>query len=214
MRSSLWAAILLAAAALAGCGGLSDPYNDVSATGTGTTTTTPAFPEPGGGTATDAAAVPDPTGTTTTPVAIEEGIGSSAPDLPDDVDRSVLSTSAAATIERYVDLSGNWTWEDVVERMRQAARISMGQAREAMLVSAVQIPADTTYQTRGIRQTTRIEAIVPRAGATDEQASYLVVQRRRIEMIDATPSNQWFVSLARLTSVDGRWVVSVWEELV
>jgi hypothetical protein len=82
------------------------------------------------------------------------------------------------------------------------------------MTSALQIPAATTYQTRGVRQTTRIEAIVPRRGATDREASYLVVQRRRIEMIDATPSNQWFVSLATLRRVDGRWAVSAWEELV
>lgn len=202
MRSKLAAAILLAAAALAGCGGISDPYNDpqarTDAAQTGTTDAT-------------GATVP---AATDEPPAIERGIGEPAPDLSGALDRAVMSSSAAETIERFSDLTGTWTWRDIAAKLREAARISIGAASERNMTTALQIPAATTYQTRGVRQTTRIEAIVPREGATDTEASYLVVQRRRIEMIDATPSNQWFVSLATLRRVDGRWAVSAWEELV
>jgi hypothetical protein len=190
-------AVLLAAATLAGCG-LSDPYND-STTGLD------------GGSATTATT---PTGTQTGPVEIQKGIGSSTPDLPGGLDRSALSSSAATAIERFVDLSGTWTWRDAVQRYRRAAGLALGSARETMLVTAVQVASDATYRVRRIRQTTHIEAIVPRAGATAERIRYLVVQRRRIELADTPPSGQWFVSLATLRRVGDRWAMAAWDALV
>lgn len=200
-RSRIAVAVGLAATTLAACGGVSDPYNDRA----------------GDGGSTAARTAPTPT-TPRGPLQIDRGAGRSAADAPDPangaLDRAALSTSAARTIERYAQLSGTWTWRNVVARYRAAERISIGVARARVRDSAIQLPAVGGYQTHGVRQTTTVEAIVARSRAGDDTARYFVVQRRRIEMLNTPPSNQWFVSGATLRRVGDRWVVAQWTELV
>ena len=185
--------VLLAAAALGGCG-IKDPYNDNRGRPPATTTTS-------------AATTPE---LPAAPAAITEGIGRSALGRLKPAD---LSRTRARTIERYADFVGTWTWQNIGERYRAAARLALGPARARVLASVREVPSIAAYREREIRQATRIEAIVPH-GPSSDGPTYLVVMERRIELNDSPPSKQWFIALATLRRVGDRWAVIRWEDLV
>lgn len=185
-----------AALALAGCGGISDPYNDPQrapgATGATATATQP-------------------------PAATVEHPGM-APRNPDDppprpqrIAAAALSADAAATIARYAQLTGTWTWETVAGNYRRAAALALDGARVEAEQIVQQIPNDPRYRTQEVRQRTRLEGILLRGGSSS-RPRYVVVQRRRIELRATPPSNAWIVTVVVLRGVGGRWAVSSWED--
>lgn len=192
----LLAGVAALAAALAGCGGISDPYN-----------TTPSGTQATPTTATTA---------TQAPVTVQRpGMGPMGPDdpppRPQRIDESALSDDAAATIERYAGLVGTWTWKDVAARYRQAAALALDGARADAAQAAAEIPKDPRYELEQVRQTTRLEGILQRGG-TSERPRYVVVQRRRIELRATPPSDAWVITIAVLRRAGAGWAVSQWDD--
>lgn len=188
-RPLLAAGAAVLAAALAGCGGISDPYNT---TPSGTQATAPA------------------------PVTVERpGMGPMSaddpPPRPQRIDQAALSADAAATIERYAGLVGTWTWETVAARYRRAAALALDGARADAAQAAAEIPKDPRYALEQVRQTSRLEGILQRGG-TSARPRYVVVQRRRIELRATPPSNAWVVTIAVLRRAGAGWAVSSWED--
>lgn len=195
-RLAACATALTAALAAAGCGAISDPYNQPR------DTTAPTAP---------AASEPSRTATIQRP-----GMGPMGPDDPPPrpwrVDEAALSSDPRETIRAYARLVGTWTWRDVVANYRRAARMAIDGARADVAQAAAQIPLDPRYRTHQTRQTTTVEGLVAKPADGDDSARYVVVQRRRIAMKASEPSSFWLVTLVTLKRVGDRWAVASWED--
>lgn len=195
-RLAASAAALAAALAAAGCGGISDPYNEPQGTTAATTATAATQPQ--------------------TVTIQRPGMGPMGPDDPPPrplrIDEDALSADAGETIRTYAELTGTWTWEDVAANYRRASQLAIDGARADAAQAAAQIPLDPRYRTRETRQTTVLEGIVAKPSEDPDEARYVVVQRRRIEMKATQASNAWLVSIVVLRRVGDRWAVASWED--
>jgi hypothetical protein len=127
------------------------------------------------------------------------------------------STSQASTpdqaIGRFAGLYINWTPDTVAEHMRELAAESVGQARSAMQLAAVQTANDYELQRGGVANTGTVEAIAPLHGRSDE---FVVVTRETTTATNTTAYQglrpAWHVAIATVEQTGaGRWALSGWQ---
>ena len=107
----------------------------------------------------------------------------------------------------------NWTAGTVSGRMRALAKLSIGQARSAVLLAAAQTARDYELARSGIANSGTVEAIAPLAGSNDR---YVVVTRERTTASGTAAyrglAPAWHLALATATRVaPGAWAVSSWQ---
>jgi hypothetical protein len=110
---------------------------------------------------------------------------------------------------RYI----NWNAEDVSAQLRTLARVSVGQARSAMLQAASGTASDYELKQGGVANSGQVESIAPVAGAHDE---YAVVTRERTTATNTDEyqglAPEWHLALATVTRTrSGLWVLSDWQ---
>jgi hypothetical protein len=110
---------------------------------------------------------------------------------------------------RYV----NWDASDVTARLRELARVSVGQARAAMTQAASGTAADGALRQGGIANSGVVEAIAPVDRSRDE---YVVVTRERTTATGTRAyqglAPEWHLALATVTRTRaGLWVLSGWQ---
>jgi hypothetical protein len=116
-------------------------------------------------------------------------------------------------VETFAAAYINWTAATVSRRMRALAKLSIGQARSAVVLEAAQTAQDYELRRGGVANSGAVEAIAPVAAAVHE---YAVVTRERTT---ATNTNayvglrpEWHVAVATVSRVArGGWVVSAWQ---
>ncbi|MGO9885274.1 MAG: hypothetical protein ACLPV4_19935 [Solirubrobacteraceae bacterium] len=106
----------------------------------------------------------------------------------------------------------NWTAADVTGRMRALARLSIGQARSAVLLAAAQTAQDYELRRAGIANSGTVEAVAPLLHSNDR---YVVVTRERTTASNTTAyqglAPAWHLALATVSRVaSGAWAVSSW----
>lgn len=152
-----------------------------------------------------------PTGTSTTPLAQAQRTHE-YPSAPVRQTALGLPTPTGA-IELFATAYINWTASTVSRRMRALAKLSIGQARSAVLLAATQTAQDYELARSGIANSGTVEAIAPLAGANDR---YVVVTRERTTA-SSTSAYQglapaWHLALAGVTRLaSGAWAVSSWQ---
>lgn len=121
--------------------------------------------------------------------------------------------SAIAAIRTFARAYINWNAQTVAAEMRALAARSVGQARSAVQLAAVQTANDYELRRGGIANSGSVEAVARLAGSSNR---YVVVTR---ETTTATGTDAyqglrpaWHLTLATVTSVPGgRWVLSGWQ---
>jgi len=121
--------------------------------------------------------------------------------------------SAVEAVRAFATAYINWTAETVPGDMRALAERSIGQARSAVELAAVQTASDYELQRGGIANTGTVEAVAPLPGAADQ---YVVVTRESTSATNTTAYQglqpAWHVALATVSEVGaGEWVVSGWQ---
>lgn len=186
---------LLIAGELAGCAGITDPYQ----TG-GTARRTASTP-----TAVTPADVGDPT---------PERNGSVPARQQAAVDRlgaAAGRTSPRAALARYAALYVNWTAAGVAANQRQLAAISLGQARAQALQAATSLARDPELTKSAVSNTGTTVAIAPGQG-TAEGLWVIVTRERTIGKGDyAGLPPTLHVIYAQLTRTANGWVVTRWQ---
>jgi hypothetical protein len=107
----------------------------------------------------------------------------------------------------------NWTAQTLPGRMRALARISVGQARSTVLMTATQTARDYELRRGGIANSGTVQAIAELAGSRDRYA-VVTLERTTATTSDAYRGLQpaWHLALAAVTRVpDGGWAVSSWQ---
>jgi hypothetical protein len=106
----------------------------------------------------------------------------------------------------------NWTAATVSGQLRTLARRSIGQARATLELQAREVAADRELHRGRIANAGTVEAIGPLAGRLDR---YVVVTRERTSAAEDPAyrglAPEWHVSVATVTRVGSRWVLSAWE---
>jgi hypothetical protein len=123
-----------------------------------------------------------------------------------------LPTAADAT-EAFATGYVNWTAATVTGRMRALAKLSIGQARSAVLLLAAQTAQDYELARSGIANSGTVEAVAPLLGSSDE---YVVVTRERTTASNSTAyqglAPAWHLALAGVSRLaEGGWAVSSWQ---
>jgi hypothetical protein len=125
---------------------------------------------------------------------------------------SAGSVSAELAVRRFATAYINWTADSVAADMRALAARSVGQARSALELAAAQTASDYELRRGGIANSGTVETIAPLLGARNR---YVVVTRESTTATNTTAYDglrpAWHVSIAMVTPVGGRWVVSGWE---
>jgi hypothetical protein len=196
----LVAAVLVAALALAGCGGGARPVASPP---------TPAQP----GAPTPAAATPAAADASRTAIARADRTTHELPTPhgPERVDGGWPTPAQA--VEGFTARYINWSAATVASRLRALARASIGQARAAVSEQASEVARDGELRRGGIANAGTVEAIGPIAGARDR---YAVVTRERTTASSSAAYQglrpAWHVALATVTRLpDGLWVLSGWQ---
>jgi hypothetical protein len=121
--------------------------------------------------------------------------------------------SASAAVEAFAVAYINWSAATVARDMRALAAQSLGQARAAMQLAAVQTASDYELQRGGIANQGSVEAVARLRGASNR---YVVVTRE-FTSASASAAYQglqpaWHVAVATVSrEPTGRWVVSGWQ---
>lgn len=121
--------------------------------------------------------------------------------------------SASSAVQAFAAAYINWSAATVAGDMRELAARSIGQARAAMQLAAVQTGADYELQHGGISNQGTVEAVAPLREGGDR---YVVVTRE-LTSASVTAAYQglqpaWHVAVATVTRASaGRWVVSGWQ---
>jgi hypothetical protein len=106
----------------------------------------------------------------------------------------------------------NWTASTVSVRLRALARRSLGQARAALELQSSEVAADTELHRGKIANAGTVESVGPLPGSPGR---YVVVTRERTSAAhDAAYRGlapEWHVSVATVTRVGRRWVLSGWQ---
>lgn len=107
----------------------------------------------------------------------------------------------------------NWSATTVSARMRALAKLSVGQARSAVLLAAAQTAQDYELSRGGVANSGTVEAIAPLPGASRQ---YVVVTLERTTASNSTAyqglAPAWHVTLATVTRLaGGGWAVSTWQ---
>lgn len=121
--------------------------------------------------------------------------------------------TAVEAIDVFATVYINWTAATVSNRMRALAKLSIGQARSAVLLLAAQTARDYELARSGIANSGTVEAIASLLGSHDE---YVVVTRERTTASNTTAyqglAPAWHVALATVARVmAGGWTLSSWQ---
>lgn len=119
------------------------------------------------------------------------------------------SAAIASFAEGYID----WTADTLAADMRQLAARSIGQARAATQLAAVQTADDYELKRDGIANSGTVEAIAPLPGRSHQ---YVVVTRERTTATGTTAYEglqpAWHVAIATVSRLGpGEWVLSGWQ---
>jgi hypothetical protein len=187
-------AILIAAGELAGCAGISNPYQRGRA-GVARTTSTPTTPA-------DAA---DP--------AAERGgrIPASAQMAQNQIAPNAGRATPQAALERYASLYINWTATSVIASERGLASISLGQARAQALQAAADAARDPELTNSQVSNAGQVVAVTHGQGAA--VGEWVIVTREQTsgqgDYAGLPPTLH--VIYAQVTASPDGWVVSQWQ---
>ncbi len=123
------------------------------------------------------------------------------------------ATTAVGAIDAFATAYINWDADSVSADLRGLAARSVGQARSAMQLAAVQTASDYELQRGGIANSGVVEAVAPLSGRVNE---YVVVTRE-LTTATATTAYQglqpaWHLAIVTVAeSSPGEWVVSGWQ---
>jgi hypothetical protein len=123
------------------------------------------------------------------------------------------ASSPVLVIEAFATAYINWTAQSVAPTMRALARITVGQARSEVSLTAAQTAQDYELKRGGIANSGVVEAIAPVLGHRDQ---YAVVTRERTTATNTTAYQglrpAWHLALATVTPLPGgQWVISSWQ---
>jgi hypothetical protein len=191
---------VLAAGAIGGCAGITNPYQSkgtarTPATGLRSTSTTTAPADSG-----------DP--------APERGgtIPSSARATQNRLAIGAASRSPEAALERYAELYVNWSAADVSARQRQLASISLGQARAQALQAAASAAGDTQLLKSHVANSGTVVAMT--RGQGPAASDWVIVTREQTtgqgDYAGLPPTLH--VIYAQLTATPKGWVVIRWQD--
>jgi hypothetical protein len=116
-------------------------------------------------------------------------------------------------VRRFANAYINWTADSVARDMRRLASSSIGQARSALQLAAVQTAGDYELKRGGIANSGTVEAVTPLPASSDQ---YVVVTREET-MATADAAYQglrpaWHVAIATVARLPGGgWVLSGWQ---
>lgn len=138
------------------------------------------------------------------------------PSPPPPRQRASGAASPEAAVSAFARAYTNWSYRDVVARMRMLARASIGQARSEMSLAAAQERGDSTLARAGISNRGSVEAVAPLAGAPGR---YVVVTRESTAAANSSAyrglAPAWHITVAAVeplgTGAARRWVVSSWQ---
>jgi hypothetical protein len=187
----------LAAGALGGCAGISDPYQSTGSTPTPTVAST--------STMTAHADSADP--------APERGgtIPSSARAAQNKLAIGAASRSPEAALERYAELYVNWTAADVAARQRELAATSLGQAKAQALQAAASAARDTQLLKSRVANSGTVVAIT--RGRGPAAGEWVLVTREQTtgqgDYVGLPPTLH--VIYAQLTDTANGWIVTRWQ---
>jgi hypothetical protein len=189
----------IAAGAIGGCAGITNPYQSkgpartATIGSTSTSTTTP--PADSGDPA------PERGGT----------IPSSARAAQNKLEIGATSRSPAAALERYAELYVNWNAADVTARQRKLASISLGQARAQALQAAASAAGDTRLLKSHVANSGTVVAIT--RGRGPAAGEWVIVTREQTtgqgDYAGLPPTLH--VIYAQLTATPEGWVVIRWQ---
>ena len=132
---------------------------------------------------------------------------------PSRPNRTAPARPALAAIDAFATGYINWTAATVTARMRDLARISVGQARSSLLLLAAQTEQDYELQQGGVANAGTVESVAPLRGSPGR---YVVVTREQTTASNTTAYRgllpAWHIALATVTRLaSGRWAVSSWQ---
>lgn len=134
------------------------------------------------------------------------------PAAPERVSPSSGWTTPERAVRGFAGAYVNWSAATVSGRLRSLARRSVGQARAALELQAREVAADTELRRGGIANAGTVQAVAPLAGSPHR---FVVVTRERTTGANDAAyrglAPEWHLSLATVTRVGRRWVVSAWQ---
>ena len=121
--------------------------------------------------------------------------------------------TAVAAVRAFAAAYINWSYATVAGDLRRLAAASVGQARSAMALAAVQTAGDYELRRGQVSNRGTVEAVAPQAGRPDR---YVVVTE---ELTTAAASTAyqglqaaWHVALATVVrQPGGHYAVSAWD---
>ncbi len=127
--------------------------------------------------------------------------------------RSALATAAptqAKAIERFGDLYVNWRHDTLVNRQRELAAISIGEASSMQRRAAASTPADYELRRAKVANEGRIVALAPLR--PPRHGVWVVVTHERTtgERTYDGLAPAYHVTIATVRQLDTGWVVSQW----
>jgi hypothetical protein len=116
-------------------------------------------------------------------------------------------------IEAFATAYINWTAQSVAATMRALTRITIGQARSEVSLTAAQTAQDYELQRGGVANSGLVEGIAPVLGRRNQ---YAVVTLERTTATNTTAYQglrpAWHLALATVTRLaPGQWVISAWQ---
>lgn len=185
---------LLVAGELAGCAGITDPYQ-TSGSARRTTTSTAATPADTG----------DPTPERNGSLPAREQAATAR------LSATAGGTSPQAALDRYAGLYVNWTAANATANQRRLAAISLGQARAQALQAAASLARDAELTKSAVSNTGTVVSIAPGQGAA---AGLWVVVTRELTIGKGDYAGlppTLHVIYAQLTRTVNGLVVTLWQ---
>jgi hypothetical protein len=120
--------------------------------------------------------------------------------------------SPEQAVRAFATVYVNWTAATVSGRLRTLARRSIGQARATLELQSREVAADRELHRGRIANSGTVEAVGRLAGSPRR---YAVVTRERTSAANDAAyrglAPEWHVSVATVTRVGRRWVLSGWQ---
>jgi hypothetical protein len=147
-----------------------------------------------------------------TPLAIAQATHE-YPSPPVHQSASAPSADPISAVRAFASAYINWNASTVADDMSRLAAASIGQARSAMQLAAVQTAQDYELARAGVANHGSVETIGPVAG---HRGQYAVVTLERTTATDSTAyaglGAAWHVAIATVIALaPGRWVLSGWQ---